>query len=45
MRSFSSAVFTVGAGAAVFLTMGLSVLSGVLFALACGIFAVAVSQI
>jgi len=45
VKSLLSAVLTVGTGVTLYLTMGVSVLSAVLFALACGVIAIVTSQI
>jgi len=45
VKSLLSAVLTVGAGATLYVTMGVSVLSAVLFVLACGVIAVVTSRI
>lgn len=45
VRSLASAVLTIGAGVVLYQTMGVSVLSGVMFALACGIIAVITTRI
>jgi hypothetical protein len=45
VRSFASAVLTVGAGAVIYMTMGGTIISAMFFALACGIISVATSYI